>query len=204
MTLVAKQDFNWCQSTAKTVISGRAVMPSGQYPGVERGLNNWRVGTGPPEEAVDASLSEDATSFVLRMPRALELKKLGTADRAKFDRFVESVIVHELTHRRQSLAGMKDTWPARCMTSPEKCLDTYYTNPLEMEAHAAQIAYDLVASGGANSVSPTEADVFASAVGKRIDAKICSLYTSNTRGQDARKFRADLVGKVQQYFGAFI
>ena len=90
------------------------------------------------------------------------------------------------------------------MTSPEKCLDTYYTNPLELEAHAVQIAYDLVVSGGANSASPTEAEVFASAVGKHIDAKICSLYTSNTRGQDARNFRAALVAKVQQYFGTFV
>ncbi len=179
------------------------------YPAVYWNTANWKRGMGLPQCVVTAAAHPVGFGVRLTLPPRLEVSiwAKGNSTLLKtFERFVESVLMHELTHYRQRTAGKTNKWVDRKTGSAEEYLDTYYLNPLELEAHAAHIAYELATlapAGPPPPPPPTEADVLATPIGNKVWGRIGPLNGTN-RDQDLRSFIDDLVVEVQAHFAAFV
>lgn len=199
---ITSDDLEWCWRGARSLAKGdHYIKPEPDRPFVNRHTSVIRSGE-RLEDAVGGAIPWGVEGFQISLPLSGvvngELRRTG--GRQAFERLLASALLHELVHFRQfrHAAHAADSPPAeRTDLEPETLLRDYYTDPRELEAHAAQIAFLL---GPCDAVGETtESDVFGKTeVGERIEGRLDALV-GGPLGDSYDLFRASLTALVAEW-----
>ena len=199
---IATDDLDWCWRGARTLTDGEDyVPPEPDRPFVYRQTSILRSGA-RLEDAIGGSIPWGAGGFTISLPASgvvsRELRLTG--GRKAFEQLLPSALLHELVHYRQfrHVGHAGDTAPAKLADDePGTLLANYYTDPRELEAHAAQIAF-LLGPCDADG-DTTEDDVFGQTeVGRRIEGRLGPL-TEELLDEQCAGFRASLTELVGEW-----
>ena len=195
-------DLDWCWRGARSLAGGGDyVPPEPDRPFVYRQTSIIKSG-GRLEDAIGGSIPWGADGFTISLPASgvvsRELRLAG--GRQAFEQLLASALLHELVHYRQfrHVGHAGDTAPAKLADDePVTLLADYYTDPRELEAHAAQIAFLL---GPCDADGETTEDVVfgRTEVGRRIEGRLGPL-ADGPLGERYAGFRASLTELVGEW-----
>ena len=195
-------DLAWCKFGAQELMAGKDYIEAGNgLPFVNRGASSLGSG-GTPVGNTSGEIPWGAGGFIIAMPQHFAIKKYfgKNPGRAEYESLLASALLHELVHFRQyrHIDHDCDTAPDELTDKePETLLKCYYSDPREVEAHAAQIAFLLGPASGGESCDA--ATVFESnLVGRRISARLDALH-GGPLAAEYEGFRTKLTDTVSEW-----
>lgn len=199
---ITSDDLEWCRRAARSLAKGDDYIEAEpDRPFVNRRTTSFQPG-GRLEDAVGGEISWGAEGFQISLPLsgAVNVELRRTDGRQAFERLLASALLHELVHFRQfrNIAHAADSPPAKLTDiEPATLLRSYYLDPRELEAHAAQIAFLLGTCD--DDGKTTEDDVFArTEVGGRIGRRL-DVLANEPLGDEYALFRTSLTALAGEW-----